>query len=301
MRFQFQQAFRAVILFAFFAFLIKIHLNGDILKYVNPKYNQLSQTAAYLFLFLFFVQCTRIWARTHKHGEHCHHKCSHNHGNSGSPVKKRIAYSILIFPLLTGFFLPAKVLNATTASKKGIVLTGETSLQKQGESEAEATSSLYDQEEMMTVNHEVVVDRKEVKKEVYDEKMEQLEKAKVIDMNEEVFDPYYGQISEEPEKYVGRTIKMAGFVYKENGFQPNQLALTRFLITHCVADATTIGFLTEFDKAETLQQDTWIEVEGTIGMTTYDGLEMAVLKVKSWHVINEPKEPYIYPVYIKII
>lgn len=276
-------------------------MSGDILKYVNPKYNFLSQTAAYLFLFLFFIQCTRIWVRKNKHGEHCYYGCSHDHGDSYSPVKKRIAYSILTFPLLTGFFLPAKLMDASMASKKGIILNGTVGLQKEAESETGTIPSLYDQEEKVTIDHEVVVDQKEVKKEAYDEKIKQLENAEVIDMNEEVFDPYYGQISENPEKYEGRTLKMKGFVYKEKGFQPNQFALTRFLITHCVADATSIGFLTEFEKAQTLQQDTWLEVEGTLELTTYNGWEMPLLKVNSWKVIKEPKEPYVYPVWIKIL
>lgn len=292
MTFHSQQAFRAVVLAAFAYFIMNLHLNGDITKYVNPKYDLLSQTAAYVFFFLFFIQLFRIWSRKKKHEHQCHHGCSHDHGYSGSSVKKIISYSILIFPLMTGFLLPPQTLGAEAAAKKGSVLTSKTA-ESQARSETEFDPSFYGHEGM-------VVDRKEIKLGEYEENMKRLDNDRVIHMKDEVFEPYYGKISAEPEKYIGRTVKMTGFVYKEEGFESNQLALTRFLVTHCIADASNIGFLTEFDEAYTVEQDTWLEIEGTINVTQYDGFEMPMLKITSWKIISEPDEPYVYPVYIKI-
>ncbi|OKL35465.1 TIGR03943 family putative permease subunit [Domibacillus mangrovi] len=290
MTFHIQQAFRAVILAAFTWLLINLHLNGDIAKYINPKYDLLSKTAAYVFFFLFFIQLFRIWSRKKKHEHQCHHECSHDHPRS--PVKKMISYSILIFPLMTGFLLPPQTLGAGAAAKKGTVLTPKTA-ESQMQAETEVDPSLYDHKGM-------VVDRKEIKQGEYDENMKRLDHDRVIHMKDEVFEPYYGRINAEPEKYIGRTVKMTGFVYKEESFQSNQLALTRFLITHCVADASSIGFLTEFDEAYTIEQDTWMEVEGILHITQYDGFEIPMLKISSWKIISEPNEPYVYPVYIKI-
>lgn len=300
MAFQFQQAFRAVVLFAFFAFLIKIHVSGEILQYVNPKYNFLSQTAACLFFFLFCVQCTRVWTPEQKHNEHCHHGCSHGPHHSQLSLRKGVSYFILIFPLVTGFLLPPKTLDAAAASKKGIVL-GSGSAGEPAGNEPEASLLPEEQTQISIVEEEVAVERKEIKKDEYEKQMKQLDHSSVIELKDHVFEPYFGQINEEPEKYLGKTIKMKGFVYKEEGFESNQLVLTRFLITHCIADASSIGFLTEFNEADTLEQDTWLEVEGTLQMTVYDGSKMPVLKITSWNKIKEPKEPYIYPVYIKIM
>ncbi|OES46599.1 TIGR03943 family protein [Domibacillus iocasae] len=153
----------------------------------------------------------------------------------------------MVFPLLTGFLLPPQTLGALIAAKKGTVLTLKPA-QPQAQEEA-------------------AVDRKEIVKSEYDENMNRLEKDSVIQMEDDVFEPYYGRISTDPQKYVGRTIKMTGFIYKEEGFQSNQLALTRFLITHCIADAASNRFLTEFDEASAVEQDTWLEIEGTIELT----------------------------------
>lgn len=299
MAFQFQQVCRAMILFAFFAFLMKIHVSEDILKYVNPKYNLLSQIAACLFCFLFIVQCTRLWSRKQNNDESCFHGCRHDHGNSPLSIKKGISYFILVFPLLTGFLLPAQTLDASIAAKKGVVF-GAQNLDKPAGNEEAAFASFNEQPQITMVDEEVAVERKEIKKEEYEKQMKQLNHSSFIEMNNEVFEPYFGQINEEPEKYIGKTIKMQGFVYKEEDFQPNQLVLTRFLITHCIADASSIGFLTEFNEAYSLEQDTWLDVEGTLEMTVYNGSEMPTLKITSWKVIKEPKEPYVYPVYIKI-
>lgn len=89
---------------------------------------------------------------------------------------------------------------------------------------------------------------------------------------------------------------MSGFVFKEGDFTNNQLVLSRFLITHCIADASVIGFLAELDGANTLQQDTWIEIEGVINVGSYDGYELPIVEISSWSVIDEPSEPYIFPI-----
>ncbi|KAB7708643.1 TIGR03943 family protein [Bacillus aerolatus] len=312
MQFHFQQALRAVTLFAFFLFLIKLHLGEEITKYVNPKYVLFSQTAAVLFLCLFYVQIQRIWGKRHIHDHDCHHGCSHDHGESASPVKKMISYSILIFPLVTGFFLPAKTLDASIAAKKGTLLTKPVKAQEQIENESELSHldesaaevepnlSLYENGEDGFDDQVPLPNPNEMADEEYKEKMKQLDNSTMIDMKDNVFEPYYGEINAEPHKYIGRTLKLKGFVYREEDFQPNQFVLARFLITHCVADANVIGFLTEFDKAHTVKENAWLEIEGTFHTTTYNNAEVPVLKIVSWKEISEPAEPYVYPVFTRI-
>jgi putative membrane protein len=103
-----------------------------------------------------------------------------------------------------------------------------------------------------------------------------------------------------PTDFEGRKVKVSGFVYKEEGLQVNQLVLGRFLITHCIADASIIGLLTEFKQASEFEQDTWLEIEGTLEVTTYNGVELPLIKADKWTVIEEPAEPYIYPILTKV-
>ena len=312
MKFHFQQAVRALILLAFSAMLIKLHITGDMTKYINPKYEMLSQLAALLFLILFLIQTTRIWSTndsSHHHCDHHDHSCSHDHGYTSFNPKKLISYVIIVIPLITGFFLPPKVLDSAIASKKG----GMAILSNQQQNAQGSTNSLTDPTEdsylgiekesdsnVQLEDHPTIDDSDSITNEEYDQLIQKLEQSANIQMDDYVYNAYYEEISKDLNKYIGRTIELKGFVYKEDGFSQDQLVISRFLITHCVADASIIGFLTEFSEASTLEMDTWIEAEGVIEMTTYNGSELPIIKITNWSKTSEPEEPYLYPINVKI-
>ena len=289
-----QQAFRALILGSFSAMLFHLHWTGKIVKYVNPKYEHLSLTAASLFALLFFVQLTRVvGVNTKKEAHAC---CAHDHGESTHGFKKLITYSILITPILTGFFLPAQVLNAAMADKKGGVLA-LTSQQTKVEDYLTDDTAIVDD---IYAAHEpdagLVDGRKEMKKTEYERLKDELAQKPFIQMTDDHYTIYYSDINNNYENYVGRKIQMKGFVLKEEGFAQNQLVLSRFLITHCIADASVVGFLSELPEAPNLAEDTWIEVMGTIDTVDYEGSTLPIIKIEQWVEIKEPSTPYLYPI-----
>ncbi|PLT31160.1 TIGR03943 family putative permease subunit [Peribacillus deserti] len=314
MTFHFQQAVRAVILLAFSGMLFMLHFSGDITKLINPKYVGLSQSASIIFLFLFFIQITRIWTDTGKSHHHCHddHACGHDHGDSSFNAKKLISYAVIVVPILTGFFLPAKVLDASIANKKGgmAVLShqNQNPQEKKDSSDSKtATSEDLSQsaEDNISVKDDVIdpglASREEVSKEKYDQLIKKLQQSPKIKMNDYVYAAYYEEISKDIKKFKGRKIELKGFVYKEDGFGPNQLVISRFLITHCVADASIIGFLSEIPDASSLKEDTWIEATGILDVTTYNGTELPTIKITDLKKTSEPKEPYLYPINVKLL
>jgi putative membrane protein len=309
-KFHIQQAVRALILFSFSVLIFKLHFTGEIAKFINPKYVGLSQAASVLFLILFFIQITRIWSvkETQHSCDHHGHDCNHHHDHGDSPfsIKKLISYCIIVFPLITGFLLPAKVLDASIASKKG----GMTILSNQAQtSQGEKTTSEQNTQNDSSTSNSLeegldsaaLEDQPEISQEEFDKIIQKLNQNSHINMEDNVYNAYYEEISKDINKFKGRKISLKGFVYKEEGFQENQLVLSRFLITHCVADASIIGFLSEFEGATNVDQDTWIEATGVLDTTTYNGLELPIIKITEWKEISEPKEPYIYPISIKIL
>lgn len=305
MVFQAQQAVRAAILLFFTVLIFKFHFTGEITKYINPKYIELSQIASVLFLILFFIQITRIWESKHAHHHHDHnheckhsHDCDHHHDHGDSPMtlKKVISYVIIAFPLITGFTLPAKVLDSSIAEKKGglAVITGKSENHSHTESVGEEAVQPSDTEVLPNPNGEITQAEK-------DSLIHKLQQSEQIIMDDEVYYLNFEEISKDVASYKGREIQLKGFVYKEEGFQQNQLVISRFLITHCVADASIIGFLTEFDEAATLQKDTWVEATGVIDVTTYNGTEMPYIKITNWKAIEQPAEPYLFPLNVKIL
>lgn len=136
--------------------------------------------------------------------------------------------------------------------------------------------------------------------EEYDGYVQELQSLSHIMMDTYLYNLYYEEISKDLNKYIGKTVQLSGFVYKEEGFSNNQLVISRFLVTHSADDADIVGFLSEFNEASTLSEDTWIEATGTLEKTNYNGSELPQLKITSWKKIDEPDESYVYPITIKM-
>ncbi len=316
MTFQLQQAVRAVILLTFCIMLFNLHYTGEITKLVNPKYLPLSQIASIIFLILFYIQITRIWI-TKKHSHPCcHHEdhdCGHNHDHGDAPInlKKLVSYLILTVPLMTGFLLPPKVLDTTIADKKGAMIILSNQLQQQKpniEENPEKTldnQNIYGYENsLLDENHEdsVQLDNpNEISKEEFEQIKQNLDQSTNIVMNDAIYATYYDQINLNINQYKGREIQLTGFVYKGDDLEQNQLVIARFLITHCVADASVIGFLAKLPDASSLQENSWIEATGVLDISNYNGTELPIIKMKKWKIISEPNQPYLYPLSVKLL
>ncbi|KOY82993.1 TIGR03943 family protein [Lysinibacillus macroides] len=304
MKFHIQQAVRAVILLAFSAMIANLHWTGELTKYINPKYDNLSKTAAILFFMLFLVQLTRVVSKT---TQHCHHHgqacCSqHDHGQSPFTRKKMLSYFIVITPIITGFFVPAKILDAAIADKKGasFILAQQSQNSKIEDyltSNETIDENIYDEHEP---DPRLMEEKQEMTKKQYDRLKQQLSQQTMLKMTDEDYTIYYEEINHNLANYLGKQIQLKGFVLKEEDFSQNQLVISRFLITHCVADASIVGFLSEFVEAPTLKEDTWIEIVGTIGQTTYDGTILPVIQIDNWVTIEQPESPYLYPINIRM-
>ncbi len=346
MKFQFQQTLKALILLAFAGLLFKLHYSGEIAKYINVKYSIWSQIASVMFVFLFFIQLERSWSHRQRAHDHAHAEadgvddphvcdhagCDHDHGFSGWSLKTAAAYAVIAFPLITGFLLPPKILDASVAAKKGTLLAQPKTGNESAADHQKTTlpEPLSDRTDAMPPNGNTGSNRTELNvkepnpdtltdnaaggeaadpsgteaeeragtwEDMYSEEIEKLTDLPSIDLNDQNFVSYTDTIHFFPEKFAGKRIKISGFVYKEPGMSEEQLVVARFIITHCVADAGVIGFLAKWNEAGRLQKDTWIEIQGTLGVTTYDDAEMPVIQVDGWKKIQAPKDPYVYPVY----
>jgi putative membrane protein len=84
-------------------------------------------------------------------------KNHHDNGDDGcSPfnTKKLIAYLVIVFPLVTGFLLPAKVLDASIADKKGgLAVLSNQKAEKKQEEEAGPNNN---QQEDPVINEDLV-------------------------------------------------------------------------------------------------------------------------------------------------
>ncbi|MEB1806377.1 MAG: TIGR03943 family protein [Bacillaceae bacterium] len=290
MYFYIHQAIRAIILLSFAGFLFKLHYFDEIAHYINPKYIGFSQVASILFLFLFFIQVPRIWStKTEDLHENCGPwGCNHDDAFTNRvTVRNGIIYMIICLPVVTGLLLPAKALDASIAVNRGALMQQQSLNQDIHHDDHEGHFHLHSDH----VDEEICLPIEKAEVELFEsgnaEHMIVMEKTK--------FAQQFYAITENAKKVRGREIVIDGFVLKEEGLSPNQLFVGRFLITHCVADATVIGFLAETEKEVAIPEGSWVRVKGILNVSRHGHEEVPIIRVKQLDVIEKPKEPYIYP------
>ncbi|WP_054950465.1 TIGR03943 family putative permease subunit [Numidum massiliense] len=258
--------------------------------------------------------------------------CDADHGFSGKwSLKQFLSYVIIAIPLLTGFLLPIQTLNAEIATKKGMMPFaaqgqsadqgngvgtqeegdrpgengtteeggGAASEEAGGTTAAEATDDLYtnnaidayDDEE--APGDEIIVD--DGPDEYYGKMRDELKKQDVIVFTEEDFVQHYSVMSIYPDEFVGKKIKLTGFVYKEEGMAADELVVGRFAVTCCIADSSVLGFLSQIPEAQEIAADTWLEIEGSLETTFVDDVELPYVHVTEWREVEAPETPYVYP------
>ena len=94
------------------------------------------------------------------------------------------------------------------------------------------------------------------------------------------------------ESGVGQRVRATGLVARGEAFRPGELALLRFAIAHCVADARPLALLVVSDGPE-LAGDQWVLVEGTLDSRERDGDRLVSIVADSITPVAEPDNPYL--------
>ena len=90
--------------------------------------------------------------------------------------------------------------------------------------------------------------------------------APVIKILPEDYAIWYQDISEEPDKYKGKTIQIGGFTMLRDKLPSGSFILGRQLMTCCVEDITFAGLLCTGYDPKKLQDDQWVEVTAKIAI-----------------------------------
>lgn len=95
--------------------------------------------------------------------------------------------------------------------------------------------------------------------------------------------------------FIGKTIELTGFVYREDAMAKNQFGVSRFAINCCSADASPYGVMAKFGRGDTLATDEWVTITGKLGTTTYNDIEIIQINVEKVAKIAPPDDPYVSP------
>ena len=88
--------------------------------------------------------------------------------------------------------------------------------------------------------------------------------APVVKIEDEDYALFYRDITEEPDKYKGKTVEFKGQVAKLRKEKEGMFAPGRFVMTCCEADITFMGIPCCFVGAEGLKPRSWVNVKATV-------------------------------------
>lgn len=101
-------------------------------------------------------------------------------------------------------------------------------------------------------------------------------------------------VHEHVDDYVGQRIKFSGYIYRLYDFSNEQFVLARDMIVSSDFQTVVVGFLCHSSLASNFEDDTWVEITGTITKGDYYG-EMPIIEIENIKKIDTPSEEYVYP------
>ena len=95
--------------------------------------------------------------------------------------------------------------------------------------------------------------------------------------------------------YLGQKADVIGFVYHDTRLPAGHYMVSRFAITCCVADAFAIGMVVQPATADTIVDNTWIDVKGPVQSINVDGHQVPLIVSGIVTPVQPPQQPYLFP------
>lgn len=220
-------------------------------------------------------------------------------------------YGLFVVPLLFGLLLPDQALGSTMVVKKGLLyslpapelldtLQRENRTFNQADQAGPASPDTPRQQQSMNTAsiEQQNLDELFVAKDKYSVEFAELAKRlytlPVIDVQASIFSETIGALDMYKQVFHNRPITLKGFVFREEGMNANTFAISRFLMMCCPADAMPFGVLVEGDNAAVFPEDTWVEIKGSIQITSMNDKDTLRIQASQIRMIEEPSSPYIF-------
>jgi putative membrane protein len=175
----------------------------------------------------------------------------------GDPSPKLWTYALLSVPLLLALVFPPQSLAAFDANQRGPQIAGLTSVR--GATTLRRVS---------------------------------------LSINTATFgmEDWVGALSADPNPhdYLGKPVVVSGlFLHDPASAPPGYVMVLRYLVTCCIADARPVGLIVKDTTHGTIKDNSWVSVTGKMGMTSYQGQQIAVVEPQAIQV-TKSQSPYIY-------
>jgi putative membrane protein len=281
---------RAIILLGFTFYITHLVSTGNIIYYIAPR---MTPYVKYASILLFGIAIFQVYLALQSNREdNDEEACDCEHVPSRSIFINIGTYSLFILPLLMGFMMPDMAMGSSVASQKGMNLSADQSM-----SQTVATSQTTKMPVAFVEEDAVLAElfQSDTYTKDYALLGMRLYKQDLITIEEEGFMELLTSIDLYRENFIGKKIKMTGFVYREDDMLPNQFVISRLAMQCCSADTAPYGIMVESDIANKFAEDTWVEVTGVIGQTTYNDNQIMEIEALTLVTTVASETPYIYP------
>ena len=101
-------------------------------------------------------------------------------------------------------------------------------------------------------------------------------------------------VHDDIDTYTGKKIKFTGFIYRVYDLTDTEFILARNMIISSDNKAVVVGFLCNYDNAQSFNNNTWVEITGTIAKGNYHG-DMPIINVTEIKNTTCPNDELVYP------
>lgn len=116
--------------------------------------------------------------------------------------------------------------------------------------------------------------------------------APVVNIEDRDYAIWYRDMSEEPKKYNGKTVRFKGRCLVRKNVPKGSFIIGRHIMTCCVEDIQFAGIICNWDKADSIRDDEWVILTATLENKFHRayGRKGPVLTVLSMEETEKPEE-----------
>ena len=117
-----------------------------------------------------------------------------------------------------------------------------------------------------------------------------------LDLSDDDYGFWYTDCIDNPERYVGKTVKFRGIVAQSPKFPKKMYAVGRFGMVCCAEDTAFLGMLCSGAEYKRLKTRDWVSVTAEVGLQNLEilGGEGPVLYTKEVTPCQAPEDPLVY-------
>lgn len=115
----------------------------------------------------------------------------------------------------------------------------------------------------------------------------------LVEIKTEEYTNFLKDCHENIDSYIGKNVKIIGYVYRLPDFTSNEFVIARTMIIDDNNQALVVGILAECTEISKYESGAWIEVTGTIQKGNYNG-EIPVVEASSIKSVKAPTSEFVY-------